>query len=162
MKKILIITILLFSLLQINNAQLPNIKLKNIEGKTISTNQLVNGENPIIISFFATWCKPCLRELMAIHEVYEDWQDETGVKVIAVSIDTGANSLKVKPLARSKGWDYEVLLDVNEKFKRALNVGMIPTVLIVNPKGEIVYRHSGYADGSENKLLEELKKIKNE
>ncbi len=155
----IIIIALLFALFKSANAQLPKIQLQNIDGKTISTDKLVDGKNPIIISFFATWCKPCLRELMAIDEVYVDWQDETGVRVIAVSIDNGANSMKVKPLVRSKGWEYEVLLDVNEDFKRALNVGMIPTVLIVNPKGKIVYRHSGYVDGGENKLFEELKKI---
>ncbi len=160
MKRILFTVVILFALLQNTQAQLPKIKLKNIEGKTISTDQLTDGKNPVIISFFATWCKPCLRELTAINEVYEDWQDETGVKLIAVSIDNGTNSLKVKPLVRAKGWDYEVLLDVNETFKRALNIGNIPTVLVLNPKGKIVYRHTGYADGSENKLLEELRKMK--
>lgn len=68
-------------------AQLPSVKLKNLEGKTIDTSKISNDGKPFIISFFATWCKPCNRELKAIHEQYADWQEETGVKVVAVSID---------------------------------------------------------------------------
>ena len=103
-------------------AQLPSVTLKNIDGKTVDTAKLNNDGKPFIISFFATWCKPCQRELDAIHEQIVDWEEETGVKVIAVSIDQGQNVDKVKPLVDSKGWEYEVLLDPNGDFNRAMNV----------------------------------------
>ena len=98
---------------------LPAVTLKDINGKTVQTDQLSNNGKPFIISFFATWCKPCNRELSAISEVYADWQDETGVKLIAVSIDQAQNINKVKPLVDSNGWEYDVLLDPNSDFKRA-------------------------------------------
>ena len=79
-------------------AQLPSVTLKDINGKTVNTAELSNDGKPFIISFFATWCKPCNRELTAISEVYEEWQEETGVKLIAVSIDQAQNINKVKPL----------------------------------------------------------------
>ena len=144
---------------QQTSGELPAVTLKNINGKTINTSELSNDGKPIIISFFATWCKPCNRELSAISEVYEDWQDETGVKLIAVSIDQAQNINKVKPLVDGNGWPYEVLLDPNSDFKRALGVQMIPFVLIVDGKGKIVYKHNGYTEGAENELIEKVRAL---
>lgn len=78
-------------------AQLPSVQVKDLSGKTVDTATLSNDGNPFLISFFATWCKPCMRELKAIHELYPDWQDETGVKMYIVSIDEAQNTHKVKP-----------------------------------------------------------------
>lgn len=140
-------------------AQLPAVTLKDMSGKTVNTAELSNDGKPIIISFFSTWCKPCNRELSAISEVYEDWQDETGVKLIAVSIDQAQNINKVKPLVDGNGWPYQVLLDPNSDFKRALGVQMIPFVLIVDGKGKIVYKHNGYTEGAENELIEKVREL---
>ena len=137
--------------------QLPSVKLKDIQGKTIDTKTLSNDGKPFIISFFATWCKPCLRELNAIRDVYEEWQDETGVKVIVVSIDEAQNINKVKPLVDRLSWDYEVLLDPNSDFKRAMNVDMVPTVFVMDGNGNIIESRSGYTDGSEKHLIEKVK-----
>ena len=79
-------------------AQLPDVTLKSIDGKTVQSATLSNDGKPFIIDFFATWCKPCNRELSAIAEVYDEWQEETGVKIYAVSIDQAQNINKVKPL----------------------------------------------------------------
>lgn len=140
-------------------AQLPAVTLKDINGKTVRTDTLSNNGKPFIIDFFATWCKPCNRELKAIHEVYPDWQEETGVKLIAVSIDQAQNINKVKPLVDEQGWEYEVLLDPNSDFRRALGIQMIPYVIIVNGKGNIVYKHNGYTDGAENELIEKVREL---
>ncbi|MDO4779828.1 MAG: TlpA disulfide reductase family protein [Bacteroides sp.] len=139
-------------------AQLPSISLKDIDGNSIKTDTLAKSGKPIIISFFATWCKPCLRELNAIAEVYEEWQEETGVELIAVSIDEGANSLKVKPLVVSQEWNFKVLLDTNKEFMRAMNVSMVPALFLIDKKGKIVYTHTGYNVGAEQKLYKEVKK----
>lgn len=138
---------------------LPAVTLKDINGKTVQTDKLSNDGKPFIISFFATWCKPCNRELSAISEVYADWQDETGVKLIAVSIDQAQNINKVKPLVDSNGWEYDVLLDPNSDFKRALGIQMIPYVIIVDGKGSIVYKHNGYTDGAEKELIEKVREL---
>lgn len=138
---------------------LPAVTLKDINGKTVQTDKLSNDGKPFIISFFATWCKPCNRELSAISEVYADWQDETGVKLIAVSIDQAQNINKVKPLVDSNGWEYDVLLDPNSDFKRALGIQMIPYVIIADGKGNIVYKHNGYTDGAEKELIEKVREL---
>ena len=154
------IFIMLLALVAITvHAQLPSVSLKTMDGKTVNTAELSNDGKPFIIDFFATWCKPCNRELDAIAEVYEDWQKETGVKIIAVSIDQAQNINKVKPLVENHGWEYEVLLDPNGDFKRALGIQMIPYVLIVDGKGNIVYKHNGYTDGAESELIEKVREL---
>lgn len=140
-------------------AQLPSVQLKDIDGKTVDTSKLSNDGKPFIISFFATWCKPCQRELKAINEVYADWQEETGVRVIAISIDQAQNIAKVKPLVDGFGWDYQVLLDPNSDFKRALGVNMIPAVFVIDGNGKIADTRSGYTDGSEEHLIEKVREL---
>ena len=140
-------------------AQLPSVMLKTLDGKTIDTSKLNNDGKPFIISFFATWCKPCNRELKAIHEKYADWQDETGVKVIAISIDQAQNINKVKPLVDSEEWEYEVLLDPNSDFSRAMGVRMIPHVFIIDGDGKIAESRPGYTDGGEDHLIEKVREL---
>jgi peroxiredoxin len=158
MKKILMMAMMVVATVALH-AQVANVQLKNINGKTVQTASIVNNNgNPVIISFWATWCKPCLRELKAIHEVYADWQDETGVKMYIVSIDQAQDANKVKPLVDGFGWEYEVLLDPNGDFKRAMNVQNVPHVFVINGKGKIVYNHAGYVDGGEEDIREALEK----
>jgi peroxiredoxin len=155
MKKLFFLAITLVCAVAMS-AQLPNVKLQDINGNTVQTGSINNNGKPVIISFWATWCKPCLRELKAIHEVYPDWQDETGVKMIIVSIDQAQDANKVKPLVDGFGWEYEVLLDPNGDFKRAMNVQNVPHVFVLDGKGKIVYNHAGYVDGGEEDIYEAL------
>jgi len=160
MKKIVLTLVVLFGLLNTVSAQVPAVVLKTIDGKTISTDTLSNDGKPFIIDFFATWCKPCNRELSAIAEVYDEWQEETGVKLIAISIDQAQNVNKVAPLVAENEWPYEtVLLDPNSEFKRALGIQMIPYTLVVDGKGNIVYKHNGYTDGAEEELIETVREL---
>ena len=161
MKKILVIctAALLCAVCEVK-AQIPSVTLKDINGKTVRTDTLSNNGKPMIIDFFATWCKPCNRELDAISEEYEEWQEKTGVKLIAVSIDQAQNINKVKPLVDQHQWPFEtVLLDPNSEFKRALGIQMIPYVLIVDGNGKIVYKHNGYTDGAEEELIEKVEEL---
>ena len=129
-----------------------------IERPNIVTAELSNDGKPMVISFWASWCKPCIRELNAIKEVYDDWQDETGVKVIAVSIDQAQDVQKVKPIVSRMGWDYDVLLDANSEFKRQMGVSDPPHVFVVDGNGNVVWNHQGYVEGSEDEILEAVKK----
>lgn len=140
-------------------AQLPAMTLKTIDGAAVQTDTLSNEGKPFIIDFFATWCKPCNRELSAIAEVYEEWQEETGVKIFAVSIDQAQNINKVKPLVDQNEWEYDVLLDPNSELLKALGGQMIPFVVVCDGTGKVVSKHSGYTDGAENELIEEVRKL---
>ena len=141
------------------SAQLPSVELKNLEGKVVNVSQLSNDGKPFVISFFADWCHPCKRELRAIHEVYADWQDETGMTLIAVSEDEAHNINKVKPTVESEGWEYDVLLDPNGDFMRAMGVQAIPHIFVLDGKGNIVYSHSGYTEGSEQAVIDKIREI---
>lgn len=142
-------------------AQLPSVQLKDLDGNTVDTATLSNDGNPFVISFFATWCKPCLRELKAISEVYPDWQDETGMKLIAVSIDEAQNVNRVRPLVDGEGFEYEVLLDTNGDFQRALGVQMVPYLMIIDGDGKIAETRNGYTEGSESHIIEKIRELEN-
>lgn len=158
MRKCIFATVIcLLSAFSAAQAQLPAVSLKTLDGTPINTETLSNDGNPFIIDFFATWCKPCNRELSAIAEVYDEWKDETGVKIFAVSIDQAQNINKVKPLVDQNEWEYEILLDPNSEFLKALGGQMIPFVVVVDGDGNIVSKHSGYTDGAENELIQEVR-----
>lgn len=145
--------------ISISYAQLPNINLKDVNGVTKNLSKFSNNGNPIIISFWATWCKPCKAELNTIAEEYDDWVDETGVKLIAVSIDDARSSTRVEPYINAQGWEYLVLLDPNGDLKRAMNVNNVPHTFLVDGNGKIVWDHNNYSPGDEEELYEELVKI---
>ena len=141
---------------------IPSASIKNMKNETIDTKDFTNEGKPFIISFWATWCKPCIMELNAISEVYEDWLEETGVKVIVISIDDSRSSKKVAPFVKSRNWKYESYLDENSDFKRAMNVNNPPHTFLFSGNGEIVWQHNGYAPGDEEELYKQLKKIVDE
>lgn len=143
-------------------AKLPAVDIQTIDGKVFNTSEIQNDGKPVIVSLWATWCKPCIAELLAIADEYDDWVEETGVKLYAVAIDDAKTSARVAPFVKGKGWDYTVLLDVNSDFKRAMNVNDVPYMCILNGAGEIVWQHTSYAPGSEQEVYEVVKRIASE
>jgi len=157
-KTIVFLTSILFctTITWAQEKSLPNIDVKTLQGKTINIQDLENDGNPMVISFWATWCKPCKKELNTIAEVYDDWQEETGVKLIAISIDDTRSMSKVAPYVNSSDWDYEVYLDSNSDLKRAMGVSTVPHTFLINKEGKIVWNHKGYIDGDEEELYEQI------
>ena len=160
MKKIFPLLLLFVSFVGFSQNEMPKIDLTTVDGNTISSKDLSNEDKVVVVSLWATWCVPCLKELDAISEIYSDWQAETGVELYAVSVDDSRTVKRVKPLINGKGWDYTVLLDTNNDFQRALGAATVPLTLLVK-NNEIVYRHSGYSPGAEYELYEKIKEYSN-
>ncbi len=139
--------------------KVPSVNLKNLEGKTIDTSSLENDGKPMVICFWATWCSPCKRELNTYQEMYEDWQDETGVRIVAVTIDDQRSISRVGPYVNSVEWDFEILLDPNKDFARAMNVINVPHTFLVDGNGNIVWQHNNYAAGDEEELIEQIRHL---
>ncbi len=156
---IAIVLITLSSAFVPDGRQLPGVGIQDIDGSPFNTSEIENDGKPIIISFWATWCSPCKRELNAIADEYDDWVDETGVKLIAVSIDDSRNVKKVKPYINGQSWDYQVLLDPNGDFKRAMSVNNVPHTFLLNGDKEIVWQHNSYSPGDEEELYELVEKL---
>jgi cytochrome c biogenesis protein CcmG, thiol:disulfide interchange protein DsbE len=144
---------------QEKQAGLPNVTLKDLQGNTVNIAELASEGKPLIVSFWATWCTPCKKELTNYADLYEDWQADFGVKVVAISIDDARNTAKVKSYVNGVKWPFQVLLDPNEDMKRSLNFQTVPFTILIDKDGNIVYRHNSYVEGDEYVMEEKLKKL---
>ena len=151
----------LSSFAQDEGRSIPDATVKTLDNSSFQTSEITNGGNPIIISFWATWCSPCKRELNAIAEEFEDWVDETRVKLVAISIDDARNMHKVKPYVDGQGWVYDVYIDANADFKRVMNVNNVPHTFLIDGNGHIVWQHNSYAPGDEDELYDLVVKLSN-
>ncbi|AGC76986.1 thiol-disulfide isomerase/thioredoxin [Nonlabens dokdonensis] len=156
MKKLIFLTAFLSFAFAKAQTELPELTLRNIKGKKISVQEL-SKDKPVVISFWATWCTPCMRELDAINEHYEDKQEEFGFEVVAIATDDARTKQRVKTESMGRSWPYEILLDTKNVLIRSLGNPQIPLTLIVK-NNKIVYRHSSFTPGAELELFEEFKK----
>ncbi len=163
MKKtcILTFTFLVFISLSLSAQEsLPSVKLKAVSGRQIDFKDLVNEskDTVMVISFWATWCIPCISELDNINDAFEEKQAIKPFKFYGVAIDDSRTAQRVKPFVRGKGWKFDVFTDVNSELKRALNITDVPHVILFK-NGKIVYRHTGYIAGEEENLFETIKNL---
>ena len=151
-KTSLSILFILLSVSSLSQNIVPNTKLKNLESEFIYTNDVLIENNFYIVSFWATWCIPCINELDAIVDIYEELEKDN-IEVIAISTDDARTKKRVRPMINGKDWNFKILLDENHDLKRALNIVGIPHTTIT--KGtKIIYRRIGYSPGEEVDLFE--------
>lgn len=154
MKKLFLFAIAILGSIILNAQQLPDVKVQDKKGKVVSVRNWVDNHTPFVVSFWSTTCKPCLKELDIISENFDDWNDQTPFRVIAVCIDDSRSVARAKALAAGSGWDMlQVFYDVNSDFKRAMNVAMVPHVFVFDKTGKQVYAHTGYKPGDEMELI---------
>lgn len=159
MKKTLLILLTFINLVVYSQHQLPNVKLKNLKGELVNTNTDFQKKDILYVySFWATWCAPCVQELEAISDVYGDWKQKLNVEIIAVSVDDSRTEKRVKPMINGKGWEYTILLDTNQEFKRSLSIANVPYIVVVK-NNEIVFVQNGHSPGGESEFFDKLKSL---
>ena len=139
---------------------IPNTNLTTLDGKSVKIQDEISKDKITILSFWASWCVPCINELDAISEVYEDWQEDFNLELIAISTDDARTQKRIRPMVNGKGWPYKILLDKNQELKRALNISTIPQIIILKDS-KIIYIHSGYSPGVEDEFYEIIKENSN-
>ena len=141
-------------------AQVPSVTVETVKGESFDTASLLDEGTPMIVSFWSTSCKPCIRELDAIYDALPDWLEEAKFRVVAVSTDDSRLLAKAKSFAEGRGWgdEYTLLFDKNQDFMRAMNVSVVPHVFVLDAKGKVVYSHTSYVPGNELELFEAVKK----
>lgn len=136
---------------------IPEVQIQDLNGQAVSTSKFHNNGKPYLIMFWTTWNKNAVYGLGEIAESYEELQKETGMKLIAISMDDARNKSKVKPFVEGKEWGYENYLDPSNAFKSALSAEVIPTTYVVNSRNEIVWSMENYEMGDIDKIVEALK-----
>ncbi len=137
----------------------PSAELKDLNGKTVLTDDFIKKHKITVVSFWATWCVPCQRELDIYGELYDEWKEKYDMEIIAITIDNTRQLAKVKPLVAQKQWQFTVLSDVNQDLMKALNFTFVPQTFILDIDGNIVFDHSGFKPGDEmemENIFEEL------
>jgi thiol-disulfide isomerase/thioredoxin len=140
---------------------LPDVILTNLKGNSVSILDEIDLNKVTIVNFWATWCIPCINELEAINDIYEDWQEDLNIELIAVSTDDSRTQKRVRPLVNGKDWPYKILFDKNHDLKRSLNIPSVPYTIIVF-ENKILFRKSGYTPGSEYELYEFIEQLTTE
>lgn len=138
---------------------LPSAKVKTLEGQTMDVQELGKTGKITVISFWATWCSPCKKELDAIKDYYPEWQKKYDMELVAISVDDPRTVAKVPAMVAQKGWTYRVLSDFNKEFQQAANVASVPFTLLLDKKGNVVFEHTGYAPGDEFELEDKIKEL---
>lgn len=155
MKKFLFTSVLILAATLAFGQDIPgNLALKKLDGSEVLMKDVLK-DDVVIVSFWATWCKPCQAELDALYDIEDMWKDK--VRIVAISTDDSRATAKVRSLVKGKRWPYEVLLDQNKALFKALNLSSIPFVMIVKD-GETLYSHTGYTPGNERLLVEQALK----
>lgn len=151
LKKSLLILVLLLCA-KTNAQEIPLAQLETIDGETVSTQILAEKINkPIVVTFWATWCIPCLTELSAINERLESWKEKFQFDIYAISVDDDRTAKKISSLQAGKGWEFKILLDTNQDFKRKMNINSIPYLIVVK-NGKIIFTKTGFVKGDEAKI----------
>lgn len=139
---------------------LPSANVKTLEGQVLNVQDLGKSGKITVISFWATWCSPCKKELDAIKDYYGEWKEKYGLEFVAVSVDDPRTAAKIPAMVAEKGWEYRVLHDYNKEFQIAANVASVPFTLLLDATGNVVFEHTGYAPGDELELEDQIKELK--
>ena len=132
--------------------------LRDIDGRTVHLSDYL-GKDVIVISFWATWCAPCITEQPHLERIYQSYKDQ-GLVVLGVSMDGPESIAEVAPHARRYHLTYPILLDEETRVVGMLNPKRAaPFTMIIARDGTIAYTHEGYSSGDEITIEDKVKEL---
>jgi peroxiredoxin len=137
--------------------QAPEFTLPNLDGEDVTLSELLE-DGPVIVDFWATWCKPCIKAFPDLQEIFDKYRG-CGLKVLAISIDGPKSMSRVGSLIKSKGNTFEVLLDPSQKVARKFHVTSVPRTVLVDTDGNVAYAVTGYRPTNHKELDAEVAKL---
>jgi len=141
-------------------SELPNTQIKDVNsGKKIAFNQTFEKGKVTVVSFWATWCVPCKKEINNVRRKMPEWKKEADFNYMTVSIDESRAEGLVRSYAKSQGWDFAYYQDANSDLKRSLNFQNVPYTIIVDKSGKVAWMHTGYEEGGENEVFAKVKEL---
>lgn len=160
MKKLIAAAAFIMASAALRAQELPTTPIKDMtSGKKIAFNEAMPKGKPTVISFWATWCVPCKKEIKNITLKMADWKKEVDFNYVTISIDETRAEGLVRTYALSQGWTFPYFLDANSDLKRSLSFQSVPYTLILDKNGKIVFKHIGYEEGGEAEVLAKLKEL---
>jgi thiol-disulfide isomerase/thioredoxin len=159
-KLMFLFTAICFSVMLHAQTELPETIIKDVtSGKKVPFNNIVEKGKVTVISFWATWCVPCKKEIKNISLKLNDWKKEADFNFVTVSIDESRAEGLVRSYAISQGWKFPFYIDPNSDLKRSLNFQNVPFLIIVDKTGKVVFMHSGYEEGGEEEIFAKVKEF---
>jgi len=138
-------------------SKIPNIDIKLLNGKTTNIYKLLES-GPLLMDFWATWCKPCKQVMKHLNEFHNDYKDQ-GFQVLMINQDTPRSLGKVKAYINSKDYDFLVSTDPNQQIAKKLNGQIMPNLLLIKKDGTIQWRHQGYMPGEEKEIKQKIEEL---
>ena len=134
--------------------KIPNLEIKLLNGKKTTIYTLLES-GPVLMDFWATWCKPCKQVMKHLNKFHNEYKDQ-GLQVLMVNQDTPRSLGKVKSYINSKNYDFLVSIDPNQQIAKKLNGQIMPNLILINRDGSIKWRHQGYMPGEEKEIQEQI------
>jgi thiol-disulfide isomerase/thioredoxin len=116
-------------------------RLKTMDGRTLGPRDFPG--QVVLVDFWATWCGPCQIQARILESLHGDFKG----KVQFLAANVGEDEATVKSFLQKKPFPYPVLLDPDDEVSSGLGVYALPTLMIVDKKGKILYIQPGVADG---------------
>jgi thiol-disulfide isomerase/thioredoxin len=130
------------------------IRLPDLDGNVVDLGGYL-GKGPVLLDFWATWCKPCTVALPELNRLHTDLAPR-GLQIIGINEDGQRNASKVKPFVKTQGFKFPVVLDLNREAQSRLNVAVLPTTLLLDAEGKLVHTSFGYRPGEVDALREKI------
>jgi len=127
--------------------------LPSLSGENISLSDYL-GKKVVLVSFFATWCAPCIKEMAKLNTMQEELGSR-GLQVISISVDEARDKAKVKQLIKRMRYTPPVLLDSDSKVVNSYNPRKdMPWTMIIGIDKQIQHKKKGFTEGDEVKIRE--------